>query len=216
MTKTDANKPEDQLAFSENHSENNAGTHLFLLICISACVAFGVWAWKGSLAVVSVAEGEVVPSSQVKTIQHLEGGIVREINVREGERVKTGQPLIVLESTATGADVGELKTRIIGLRIEIARLEAAASNADQPNFPPALLKSHPRIIHEAVQLFDSRKNRLNDEFASQQAIISQRQQDIEEITARIKNQRASLKLLKEQISISGLKRPGQGTSSKNN
>jgi len=182
--------------------EDNVGTHLFLLLCVIACVAFGLWAWKSSLAVVSVAEGEVVPASQVKTIQHLEGGIVREIKVREGDRVKTGQSMIVLESTASGADVGELRTRIVGLQIEIARLEAAASNADQPEFPVKLVKSHPRLIGEATQLFASRKHRLNDEFASQQAIIAQRQQDMQEITARIRNLRNSLKLQKEQIGIS--------------
>ena len=186
----------------ETSHETNTGTHLFLFICVIACIAFGAWAWTGNLAIVSVAEGEVVPSSQVKTIQHLEGGIVREIKVREGERVKTGQALITLESAATGADVGELKTRIMGLIIEISRLQAAASNAKKPTFPADLEKSHPLLIQEANQLFDSSKRRLEDEFASQRAIIAQRKQDIQEATARIKNQRNSMKLLKEQIAIS--------------
>jgi len=186
----------------ENNHEKNTGTHLFLFICIVACIAFGAWAWKGNLAIVSVAEGEVVPSTQVKTIQHLEGGIVREIKVREGERVQAGQSLITLESTATGADVGELKTRIVGLKIEIARLQAAASNAPKPAFPADLIESHPRLIREANQLFKSSKRRLDDEFAGQRAIMAQRKQDIQEATARIKNQRNSMKLLKEQIAIS--------------
>ena len=181
---------------------NDIGTHIFLAICIIGCIAFGSWAWTGKLAIVSVAEGEVVPSTQVKTIQHLEGGIVREIKVREGERVKTGQSLVVLESTSTGADVGELKTRITGLKIEIARLQAAASNAENPTFPINLIKAHPSLIREATQLFDSRKKRLNDEFASQRAIMAQRQQDIRATTGRIKNQKNSLILLKEQITIS--------------
>ena len=187
---------------TEKQNEKNSGTHLFLFICIIACIAFGAWAWRGQLAIVSVAEGEVVPSTQVKTIQHLEGGIIREIKIREGERVKTGQSLITLESTASGADVGELKTRIVGLKIEIARLKAAASNAKKPIFPPDLIKSYPRLIEEANKLFKSRKRRLDDEFASQNAIIAQRKQDIQEATARIRNQRNSLKLLKEQIAIS--------------
>jgi len=187
---------------TENQYEKNAGTHLFLFICILACIAFVAWAWNGNLAIVSVAEGEVVPSSQIKTIQHLEGGIIREIKVREGERVTKGQPLITLESTATGADVGELKTRIVGLRIEIARLQAAASNAAKPSFPHKLKKNHPQLVREANQLFESRKRRLKDELASQRAIMAQRKQDIQETTARIKNQRRSMKLLKEQIAIS--------------
>ena len=187
---------------TENQYEKNAGTHLFLFICILACIAFVAWAWNGNLAIVSVAEGEVVPSSQIKTIQHLEGGIIREIKVREGERVMKGQPLITLESAATGADVGELKTRIVGLRIEIARLQAAASNAAKPSFPHKLKKNHPQLVREANQLFESRKRRLKDELASQRAIMAQRKQDIQETTARIKNQRRSMKLLKEQIAIS--------------
>ncbi len=187
---------------TENQYEKNAGTHLFLFICILACIAFVAWAWNGNLAIVSVAEGEVVPSSQIKTIQHLEGGIIREIKVREGERVTKGQPLITLESAATGADVGELKTRIVGLRIEIARLQAAASNAAKPSFPHKLKKNHPQLVREANQLFESRKRRLKDELASQRAIMAQRKQDIQETTARIKNQRRSMKLLKEQIAIS--------------
>jgi adhesin transport system membrane fusion protein len=192
----------ENITVEKNAVPSDIGTHIFLAICIVGCIAFGVWAWTGELAIVSVAEGEVVPSTQVKTIQHLEGGIVREIKVREGERVKTGQSLVVLESTSTGADVGELKTRIISLKIEIARLQAAASNADSPNFPKELANSHPRLISEASQLFESRKRRLNDEFASQRAIIDQRQQDIRASTGRIKNQQSSLILLEEQISIS--------------
>jgi adhesin transport system membrane fusion protein len=129
----------ENITVEKNAVPSDIGTHIFLAICIVGCIAFGVWAWTGELAIVSVAEGEVVPSTQVKTIQHLEGGIVREIKVREGERVKTGQSLVVLESTSTGADVGELKTRIISLKIEIARLQAAASNADSPNFPKDVL-----------------------------------------------------------------------------
>ena len=92
-------------------------SHLFLILFLALIAGAGYWAWSGNLAVVSVAEGEVVPSSQIKSIQHLEGGIVRAIRITEGEQVKTGQALIVLESTASGADVDELRTRIAGLRI---------------------------------------------------------------------------------------------------
>ena len=197
-----AEENQKQVYNPNNQRPKNLGTHLFLLTCIIACIAFGTWAWKSPLAIVSVAEGEVVPSTQVKTIQHLEGGIIREIKIREGERVKTGQALITLESTATGADVGELKTRIVGLKIEIARLQAAASNAKKPKFPNDLIRSYPRLIEEANKLFESRKRRLDDEFASQNAIIAQWKQDIQEATARIRNQRNSMKLLKEQIAIS--------------
>lgn len=126
-----------------------AATHLFLLLCVAVIAGFGYWAWHGSLAVVSVAEGEVVPSSQVKSIQHLEGGIVRAIEVREGDAVKKGQPLIVLESTASGADVNELRTRITSLKIEIARLTAEEEGTGTPDFGPALSIRHPDSVRDA-------------------------------------------------------------------
>ena len=192
----------DLLSLSKNQREERVSSHLFLLICIIACIAFGIWARKSTLAIVSVAEGEVVPSSQVKTIQHLEGGIIREIQVREGQRVKAGQSLITLESTASGADVGELKNRITSLKIEIALHDAAANNISKPKFSIDLIKKHPKLIEEALQLFNSRQNSLNDEFEGQKALIAQRQQDIEETTARIRNLKASLELQERQIKIS--------------
>jgi len=182
--------------------DTGKATHLFLVLCLAIVGGFGYWAWQGTLDVVSVAEGEVVPSSQVKTIQHLEGGIVRDIKIREGDKVTAGQELVVLESTASGADVTELTTRIAGLRVEIARLEAEATDAVEPNFSADLSRDFPVLVADARKLFSSRKDRLNDEITGQKAILAQREQDIQEISSRITNSRKSLKLLNEQIKIS--------------
>ena len=62
--------------------------HLTFLLCLSVIVGFGGWASISPIDIVSMATGEVIPSTQVKTVQHLEGGIVRKINVREGASVK--------------------------------------------------------------------------------------------------------------------------------
>ena len=103
-----------------------AGTHLFIVLCAGLVISFLVWAHLGKIDIVSSAMGEVVPSSQVKSVQNLEGGIVRQFLVREGDRVKGGQPLVILESTASGADVQELEVRIASHKVDIARLEAEA------------------------------------------------------------------------------------------
>ena len=178
-----------------------AATHMLLLLCLIVVGAFGYWAWQGTLAVVSVAIGEVVPASQVKTIQHLEGGIVREIKINEGDNVKAGQALIVLESTSSGADVSELKTRIAGLKVQMVRLEAEAQGQSKFEFPPELVRSNASLVREARQLFKSKRTSLNNEISGQKAIMEQRRQDIQEINSRIHNQGASLKLLNEQIAI---------------
>ena len=178
------------------------GTHIFLLLCVAMCAAFGAWAYYGKLDVVSMAMGEVVPSSQVKSIQHLEGGIVSEILVAEGDRVKRGQVLVVLESTASGADVGELKASTNSLRAEVTRLEAEAAGKGKIIFDDDLMTEHPDLVRQATELFHSRIKRLKTELATQEEAIVQRRQEIKEITARTRNNRTSIKLLDEQIAIS--------------
>ena len=179
-----------------------AATHLFLLLCVVLCAAFAGWAYVGQLDVVSMATGEVVPSSQVKSVQHLEGGIVREILVGEGQTVKQGQPLVVLESTASGADVGELKINVTALRIDIARLDAELDRRERPTFDPDLEAAFPALARQAVELFEARRKRQQSEVAGQREAVIQREQDINEISARLRNARNSLTLLKEQIAIS--------------
>jgi len=183
-------------------SETGGNTHLMLGLCVSACLAFIIWASVAKLDIVSMVGGEVIPSSQVKSVQHLEGGIVREISVREGDQVVQGQQLIVLEPTQSGADVGEIRVRLLSLRAEITRLEAEVSGADAPDFAPDLVADNPRMVQQTLDRFHSRKKAQQSRIASQREAITQRSQEIEEIGARIRNQTRSLKLMDEQIAIS--------------
>lgn len=177
-------------------------THIFFVACAALVTAFLIWASIGTLDIVSMAQGEVIPSTQVKSIQHLEGGIVREIAVSEGERVKTGQALIVLEPTSSGADVGELKVRITGLRIEIARLMAEAAGPAAPLFDKDLRTGYSDLIGFALKQFRTRKLAQENRITSQKETIIQRRQNIKEISVRIANNKSRLKLHEEQISIS--------------
>ena len=168
----------------------------------SLFAAFGIWAALGELDIVSIANGEVVPSSQVKRIQHLEGGIVSKLLVREGDRVKKDQPLVELASTVRAADLGELRVRTTGRRVEIARLEAEAAGIGKPELDEDLLKDYPDLVREALVLFESRRRNLDISEARQRELVTQRQQDVREFASRIRNQKRSLTLLNEQIKIS--------------
>lgn len=176
-------------------------TRLFLYTLIGAVVAFGVWSGIGRLDVVSFAVGEVVPSSQVKTVQHLEGGIVSSIMVREGDRVEVGQALVALESTASGADVQELNVRIASLTADVARLNAELSGADI-RFPDGFEKDQPTLVRQAEDLYESRMSQFNNDIATQDALINQRLRESDEIAARLENSQKKLKLLREQVRIS--------------
>ena len=178
------------------------GTHVFLFSCVAMVAAFLTWATYGKLDVVALASGEIVPATQVKSIQHLEGGIVREILVREGEQVKRGQPLVKLAPTKTRTEVAEVVIRLRALRVAIARLSAEAIVARKPIFPPDLAASDPDLVQQARELFEIRRSRVENQIRSQQHQITQRDQEIKEIQVRLRNNLNSMNLLREQLKIS--------------
>ncbi len=176
--------------------------HMIFLLCVTFFVAFALWSVVSTLDIVSMATGEVVPSTQVKTVQHLEGGIVREILVKEGEPVKAGQSLVVLEPTTSGADVGELQVRLTFLRIEIARLEAQTQGLDKIRFDADLTTNHGDQARQAEAFFKARRATHKNQMAKQKLVISQHSHEINEINARIKNNKENLVLVQEQVAIS--------------
>lgn len=182
--------------------ESNRLTHLFFALCLSLVCGFSLWAYYGQLDVVSTATGEVIPSTQVKSVQHLEGGIVRQIMVKEGDRVKKDQPLLTLEQTQSGADVDELQSRLTSLSADIARLEAEATGAKSPAFPKQLQTTKRELISQTLAMFKTRKSRIDNQLAGQNEIIEQNSELLQEVTSRINLSKEKLKLLKEQISIS--------------
>ena len=187
---------------SPEDDDVKGGTHLFLGLCVAAVVAFAVWANKAELDIVSVATGEVAPSSNVQTVDHLEGGIIRAILVKEGERVSKGQSLVELEQTQSGADVEEIKIRIRALLAEASRFRAELNGSETPKFPTALIKAEPELIRQATNMFETRKSRMLGQVNAQEQAVRQRELEIKEVQARRANARRSLKLLNEQIAIS--------------
>ena len=176
--------------------------HVSYTLCVVATIAFIVWAALGTLDIVSIATGEVVPSSQVKTIQHLEGGIVNSILVREGDSVKEGQSLVVLEPTSSDADVGELQVRLTSLKVQIARLEAQLKGEKAPNYADELVRQYPVLIRQSRERFTIQKRRQESEILKQEKSILLRRHAINETQQRIKGHRNSLRLLQEQVTIS--------------
>jgi len=177
-------------------------THMFLILSVTACLAFGYWSYKGTLDIVSMTMGEVIPSSQVKTIQHLEGGIVRKILVREGMLVKKGQALVELEPTARDSELGELRVRMASLQVTMAWLRAELAEQEKPTFTKEMTEKFPQMVAQALKRFYARRKKDRGLITSQKEKVIQRRQDIREIKARIKNRKVRLKFLNEQVSIS--------------
>ena len=183
-------------------SERARPARRLVQVCAFGAAALIAWAALAPLDIVSTAPGEIVPFSQMKKVQHLEGGVIAEILVREGDRVAPEQALVVLEGAAPSADSSELRTHIAGLRIEAARLEAEAEGRERLDFPEDLARGYPQNAAQARTLFASRRQSLAATSQAQREVVAQREQTVRELSARILNTRNALKLQAERVHIS--------------
>ncbi|MBF0125127.1 MAG: HlyD family type I secretion periplasmic adaptor subunit, partial [Magnetococcales bacterium] len=124
-------------------------THLLLYLSTGFLALLLLWAAVSLLDVVSRAQGVVMPSSRIKAIQHLEGGIVQAILVQEGEKVTRYQPLLRLDPVRAHADLAELQRRLVGLQIEMARITAEVVGQEIPQFSPQMIAAEPALVEAA-------------------------------------------------------------------
>jgi HlyD family type I secretion membrane fusion protein len=140
-------------------------------------VIFGGWSAYAPLASAALAPGVISPDGYRKTVQHLEGGIIRKIHVREGDEVAAGDPLITLDDTAARSLDSEVRERYLHLLATEARLEAEQSDAADIAFPPALLEEDAagmkQIMDSQRQLLLSRKATLSSRIAILEARVLQ-------------------------------------------
>ncbi|MBA2653480.1 MAG: HlyD family type I secretion periplasmic adaptor subunit [Gammaproteobacteria bacterium] len=137
-------------------------TH-FILYAIILLILLGlIWAYFATIEQVTVGMGKVIPSSQIKIIQSLDGGIVKEIDVKEGQIVKKDQMLLTLDDTRYKSDFQATHAKYIALAAMIARLNAEAQQKSTIDFP-AEVKKHPEVIARENRLFELRKKSLEEE-----------------------------------------------------
>jgi HlyD family type I secretion membrane fusion protein len=147
-----------------------------VLVILITFGGFGGWAATARLNSAVIAPGEVTVFSSRKKIQHLDGGIVKEILVQNGDEVKANQVLMRLDRTHAGADMGRVEGQYDQARATVARLVAERDGADEISFPDDILE---RRENEAVE----------DLIKGQESLFQARRQSVE----------GQQKLIKEQI-----------------
>ncbi len=177
-------------------------THLFFLLLMGMCVAFLVWSYYGHLDIVSFADGQVIPSGRVKHIQHLEGGIVKQISVKEGDSVQKGQALIELEQIRSGASLEEIQMRINALRFDVARFTAQMNSKEKLIFSSPERKKYPKLVKEALALFKTHQQSMNSRINKLDTIVEQKEQRIKTIQVQLENKQQRLPLIEEQLTLS--------------
>jgi adhesin transport system membrane fusion protein len=202
-----SNKPvsSEDLSFASSaaaavlHQSPRGGQQLLWMI-MAFVVIIIVWAAYAEIDEFTRGEGRVIPSRSVQLIQNLEGGIVAEVFVREGQVVKRGEPVIRLDSTGFSSSLSEAKVNQAQLLAKSTRLKAEAEGSD---FPEAKLLT---LLTAAT--VDAEKNlfyaRQRENIASSQIIfqqISQKKQELSELAAKALQLGRSYRLLKTEVDL---------------
>jgi adhesin transport system membrane fusion protein len=174
-------------------------------LTIWAIIAFFIfmltWAGFSSIDEVTRGDGKAIPSSKLQKIQNLEGGIVSELYVKEGQIVEAGAPLIRLDDTRFVSNAGETEALRLSMLLRVERLSAQVD--DRPlNIPDDVLKAAPSQAASERSLYDSRRQQLKDEVGGLQEQLVQRQQELREFSSKQSQYRSQLSLQRQEINMS--------------
>jgi len=171
-------------------------TTLFMI----SIVVISLIAWAGFTQVneIAVTEGEVIPSKHVQAIQHLEGGIISEIKVVEGELIEKGQTILILDGTAAKRDLAALQARRIASLYKALRLKSFINNTP-PNF--AEIEggdANNELVKEQLSSFNSMMQAREDERDVITEQITQKQSALEGLEEKKKTLEENVKLVGEE------------------
>jgi adhesin transport system membrane fusion protein len=162
-------------------------------------LALLAWATLASVDEVTRGDGKVVPSRQLQVLQALDGGVVSEILVQEGQVVEEGQMLLKIDETRATSGVRESAAQSIALRARQARLRALAEGGA---FVPPDARNNPedrRTVDEERRLYETRVSELSNLVGINQQQLSQRQQELSEMRARKTSAERSLELNLQEL-----------------
>ena len=159
------------------------------------------WANYAVLEEVTTGEGKAIPSSKIQTIQNLEGGIVAEIFVREGQVVNKGDTLLRLDSTRFRSNQEESEVDRLALLAQIERLTAEAEGKPLA-LSQEIIQQSPQLAEDERALYESRQQRLHSEQRTLREQLIQKQQEQAEFLAKQQQYRSSLGLIQQELNMS--------------
>ncbi len=148
-----------------------------LLILLVGMGAFVFWASTFNIDEVARASGEVIASSRVQVIQAVDGGVLKQLDVREGDRVEKGQILAKLDDTRVEAAVNEIVARLSALKMKRIRLRAEIIQAAKLQFPKELLQ-YPDQVEVESALFKQRRDGLIDELQTLKTAVQLSEEEV--------------------------------------
>lgn len=173
---------------------------------VAIALGFGgflTWGYTVHLDSAAVASGSVVVDSRRKTLSHLEGGILKDLLVTEGQVVSAGEPLARLENVRAESQLRQLQSQRVGLLARLARLDAEQEGAEKVIFPDEMLESADPFLQEIIRnetlLFERRKETLARTIEVQRKQIAVYSADAEGAVAQIESNTRQQGLLTTQV-----------------
>ncbi|WP_122563419.1 HlyD family type I secretion periplasmic adaptor subunit [Pseudomonas viridiflava] len=174
-----------------------------LTVWIAAALLLGALLWAGFavLEEVTTGEGKAIPSSKVQVIQNLEGGIVSDIFVREGQVVDKGDTLLRLDDTRFMSSRSESEVDRLTLTAQVERLAAEAEGRSL-TLPAEVTSSAPQVAADEQALYESRQRRLASEQRTLNEQLRQKTQELAEFRSKQEQFRSSLSLVQQELDMS--------------
>lgn len=149
---------------------------------------------------VVVASGQVIPSDRVQSVQHLEGGIVTLVHVKEGQTIAKGDPILEIDLGGTSLNLEQLTARSATAQAVRTRLAAESQGLrlDARHFPAEV---DARIVRSELGAFSARELEFRGGLASSQALLAQSRGDVAQVQARIQGLENSLRLYEQEAAI---------------
>jgi len=175
--------------------------HSLLILSLAFFVAAGWWANETSLDEVTRGDGKVVPSSKIQVIQNLEGGILSEVLVTEGESVEKGQILLKIDDTRFSSSFRETKLKYYELLARSTRLQAESEDI-KFIVPPEVTEVDPVLSINEMALYKTRQLELDSTIRVLKQQELQRQQEIIERRAKQTQLKQSYELSDQELKMS--------------
>jgi len=189
------------LAFFDTDDDLPLSKHLLLLAITSFVVIFIVWANFAALDEVTRGDGKVIPSSDIQALQSLDAGVVEKVLVKEGDIVKAGQSLMLLDAIAASSDLGANQARYLGLLASITRLSAEAEGKGTVEFPMEVMKGAPQSVTEELNAFRANQQSMNGQRNVLEQQMSQRESELREVNTRIADTRGVISLQRQEANM---------------
>ena len=195
-----------------------SGQRLIIWALAAMVACFLLWAGFAELDTVTTGSGKVIPSSQVQVIQSLDGGIMQELFVREGDLVTKGQPLVRIDDTRFRSDFAQQEQEVFGLKTNAIRMRAELDSiliSDMTSdwreqvkitkkalvFPDSIAEAEPALVKRQQEEYSGRLDNLSNQLEILVRQIQQRQQEIDDLASKTTTLTTSMQLISRELEL---------------